>query len=51
MIKYGDLKNLKSLWIAKYSPIDVEISDGGWHFSYLSDAKGIERSFRKKFKI
>lgn len=43
MILYRDLSKFRSMWIAKYSKIDTEIKDGGWHFSYISNAKGIER--------
>jgi beta-1,4-mannosyl-glycoprotein beta-1,4-N-acetylglucosaminyltransferase len=43
MIKYKDLVKLGTMWIAKYSPIDVEITHGGWHFSYLTDVAGIQK--------
>ena len=43
MMLYKDLIKLKSTWVAKYSKIDTEIVDGGWHFSYIADEKGIEK--------
>ena len=42
MMRYKDLTRLKSMWIAKYSKIDKEIPDGGWHFSYLMGIKEIQ---------
>ncbi|HYM65398.1 MAG TPA: hypothetical protein VES68_02855 [Candidatus Sulfotelmatobacter sp.] len=43
MMLFRELIKYKTTWIAKYSKVDVEILNGGWHFSYISDIKGIEK--------
>lgn len=43
IFKYKDLKSYQSPYIARFSPIDVKIEDGGWHFSFIGDVKNIQQ--------
>ncbi len=44
MFKYKDLKKIfKDIYLTSYLPPDVEISDGGWHFSYMGGIKKIQQ--------
>lgn len=43
MFKYKDLLTYKNAYIAQYTKPDVEISDGGWHFSYIGGYKKIQQ--------
>lgn len=43
MYKYKDLLSYGSVYIARYSKIDVVIPDGGWHFSFMGGVKKIQK--------
>lgn len=43
MFKFKDLKLFKNIYFTRYLPSDVEISDGGWHFSYIGGVKKIQQ--------
>ncbi len=42
MLKYKDLLLYKSPYIARFTTEDVQIPDGGWHFSYMGGVKKIK---------
>lgn len=43
MFKYKDLLSFSSPYVARFSPIDARISNGGWHFTYLGGVKKIQQ--------
>ena len=43
MYTYKDLLTYKSPYIARFTPPDVRIRDGGWHFSYMGGIKQIQK--------
>lgn len=45
MATYRELSRYPTLWIAKFSPFDTIIPDGGWHFSYMGGIKRIREKF------
>lgn len=42
LYKYKDLLSYKSPYIARFTPVDVRIPDGGWHFSYIGGIKRVQ---------
>lgn len=42
LFKYGDLLSYKSPYVARFSPEDIQIPNGGWHFSYIGGVKRIQ---------
>ena len=42
MLRYKELKEYKSMWIAKYSKPDTHIPHGGWHLSYMGGVRWIQ---------
>src|SRR3989344_7595775 len=42
MFKYKDLVLFLNPYVARFSPIDLKIQDGGWHFTYLGGVKRIQ---------
>lgn len=42
MFTFKDLMSYKSPYIARFTPADVLIPDGGWHFSNVGDVKKIQ---------
>ncbi len=42
MLKYKDLLTYKSPYTARFSTEDVQIPDGGWHFSFMGGVKKIK---------
>ena len=42
MFLYKDLLTYADPYVARFSPIDVLIPDGGWHFTFLGDSKRIQ---------
>ncbi len=42
MITYKNFKKYDRAWVIKYSKVDVQIPDGGWHLTYIGDIKWIQ---------
>lgn len=43
MFKYKDLITFPDPYVARFSPVDLVVSDGGWHFTYLGGVKKIQK--------
>lgn len=41
LFSYSDLLNYRSPYIARFTPPDLRIPDGGWHFSFIGDTEKI----------
>jgi beta-1,4-mannosyl-glycoprotein beta-1,4-N-acetylglucosaminyltransferase len=41
MVKFADMKSFENPYIIRHAPVDTEIPDGGWHFSYMGGADKI----------
>ena len=42
MFKYKDALSYSDFYIARFSPIDLKIPNGGWHFNYIGGVKKIQ---------
>jgi hypothetical protein len=46
MFKWADLRVYADPYVARFSPVDVIIPDGGWHFTFMGDVKRIQNKLR-----
>lgn len=43
MFRYSDLLTYADPYVARFSPIDLLIPDGGWHFTFMGNTKRVQK--------